>query len=97
MISLIARLTIKEGKEDQAVDLIKGLMVRVAEEEGTLHYTLNRSTKTPGQLIIMERYTSKEALNHHSQTDYFQKFNQEIAGLLASKPAIEVMEEIHSI
>ncbi|MEJ2589160.1 MAG: putative quinol monooxygenase [Deltaproteobacteria bacterium] len=97
MISLIARLTIREGKEDQAIDLIKGLMDHVVKEEGTLYYTLNRSNKTPDQLIIMERYTGKAALDHHSQTDYFQQFNREIAGLLAAKPAIEVMEEIHSI
>ncbi len=97
MISLIARLTIKEGREDDAIDLIKGLMSHVAKEENTLYYTLNQGDKKPGELVIIERYTDKGALGYHSSTDHFKQFNGEIAGLLAAKPVIEVMEEIHSI
>ncbi|MCG6878600.1 MAG: antibiotic biosynthesis monooxygenase [Deltaproteobacteria bacterium] len=97
MISLIARLAIKEGREDEAIDLFKDLMKHVAEEEGTLYYTLNQGKKNPAELVVIERYTDKNALEHHSSTAYFKEFNDKIAGLLAAKPVLEVMEELHSI
>ena len=97
MISVIARLTIKADKVDEAVNLIKGLMENVGQEEGTLLYTLNQDPKKIDELVIVERYTDKSALAHHSSTDYFKRFNSEIGGLLAGKPAVSVMEELHSI
>ncbi len=97
MISLIARLTIKEGSENEAIDLFRELMKHVAEEEGTLYYTLNRGKKNPAELVVIERYRDKSALEHHSDTTHFKAFNGKIAGLLAAKPVLEVMEEIHSI
>jgi quinol monooxygenase YgiN len=97
MISLIARLTIKEGMEDEAINLFKDLMAHVDKEEGTLYYTLNQGKNSPGELVVMERYKDKSALDHHSSTEYFKQFNGKIAGLLAAKPVLEVMEEIHSI
>jgi quinol monooxygenase YgiN len=42
MISVIAKLPIKEDKMDEAVAAIKELVKDVAKEEGTLFYTLNR-------------------------------------------------------
>jgi quinol monooxygenase YgiN len=97
MISLIARITVKEGKEDEAIDLFKDLMKDVAKEEGTLYYTLNQGKKNPSELVVIERYKDKSALEHHSSTDHFKRFSEKIAGLLAAKPGMELMEEIHSI
>jgi len=37
MIGVVAKLAIQEGKIDEAIDLIKELMVSVAEEESQHH------------------------------------------------------------
>lgn len=97
MISVIARLTVKDGKAEDAVALLKELMKAVAEEEGTLSYTLNQDEKRPNEIVIMERYTDHDALAFHGSTDHFKRFNQQIAGLMAAKPVIEVLDEIHTI
>ena len=97
MIGVVAKLAIQEGKIDEAIDLIKELMVSVAEEEGTLSYTMNRDKRNPNTIVIMERYQDKAALEHHSSTPQFKAFFEKIGGLLAGKPEISVMEEIHSV
>ncbi len=97
MLGVIAKLTIKEGKVDEVIDLAKTLMAEVANEKGTLSYTLNRDPSNPNGIIFMERYKDKAALDHHSSTPYFKAFFGKVKGLLAGKPEISVIEEIQSI
>ena len=96
MISVIAKLPIKEGKIDEAVAAIKELAKDVAKEEGTLLYTLNRDSKNPNTLVFMERYTDKDALNAHSVTPHFKVFFAKSGALLSGKPEIVLMEELVS-
>jgi len=97
MISVIAKIPIKEGKFEEAIQAFQELMVQVAKEEGTLSYTLNRAQSNPNTLVIMERYKDKAALDAHSSSPHFKAFLPRSAALMAGKPEITVMEEIHSI
>ncbi len=97
MISLIAKLPIKEGKFEEAVQAFKELMVQVAKEEGTLFYTLNRPQSSPNTLVVMERYRDKAALDAHSSSPFFKSFLPKSAAFVSGKPEITVMDELHSI
>jgi quinol monooxygenase YgiN len=97
MISVIAKLPIKEGKGEEAITAIKELMVQVAREEGTLMYTLNRDQSNPNMLVIMERYKDKAAFDVHSSTPHFKAFFAKSKTFIGGKPEITLMEEIHSI
>jgi quinol monooxygenase YgiN len=97
MISVIAKIPIKEGKVEEAIDAFKELMVPVAKEEGTLSYTLNRAQSNPNTLVVMERYQDKAALDIHSSTPYFKAFFAKSREFIGGKPEITVLEEIHSI
>jgi quinol monooxygenase YgiN len=96
MISIIAKLPIKEDKVEEAVAAIKELMVEVAKEEGTVLYTLNRDAKNPNTLIFMERYKDKAAVDFHSTTPHFKAFFAKGATLMSGRPEIIMMEEIAS-
>ena len=97
MVSLIAKIPVKEGKIDEAIGAFKDLMVHVAKEEGTLMYTVNRAQSDPNTLVIMERYKDKAALDAHSSSAPFKAFFASSRAFIAGKPEITVMEEIHSI
>ncbi|MBU1905082.1 MAG: antibiotic biosynthesis monooxygenase [Proteobacteria bacterium] len=97
MIGVVAKLSIQEGKVDEAINLIKELMAGVAKEEGTLFYTMNRDKSNPNTIVILERYRDKAAFDYHSSTPHFKAFFGKIGGLLAGKPDISIMDEIHSI
>jgi quinol monooxygenase YgiN len=96
MISLIAKLPIKEDKMDEAVAAIRELVTEVAKEEGTMFYTLNRDSKNPNTLVFMERYRDKDALNVHSNTPHFKAFFAKSGAWLSGKPEVLFMEEILS-
>jgi quinol monooxygenase YgiN len=97
MVSVIARLPIKEGKVEEAITAIKELMIDVAREEGTLMYTLNRDQSNPNTLVIMERYKDKAAFDVHSSTPHFKAFFAKSRAFMGGKPEVTLMEEIHSI
>ncbi len=97
MVSVIARIPVKEGKIDEAIGAFKDLMVHVAGEEGTLSYTMNRPQSDPNTLVIMERYKDKAALEAHSSSAHFKAFFAASRPFIGGKPEITVMDEIHSI
>jgi len=96
MVSVIAKLPIKEGKVEEAIAAVKELMVQVAREEGTLLYTLNRDPSNPNTLVIMERYKDKAAFDVHTSTPPFKAFFAKSKAFIGGRPEISVMEEIHS-
>lgn len=97
MIGLIAKLKIKEGKVDEAVQMFQGLVADVRKEEGTLFYTVNRDSADPNTLVVMERYRDKNALNAHSKSPSFLQFAQKVGPLLVGGLEITMLDEIFSI
>ena len=97
MISLIAKIPMKEDKVDEAIEAIKALIKDVATEEGTLSYSLNRDQKDPNTLVFIERYKDNDALKAHSSTAHFKAFSAKVLEFVAGKPEISVMEELAAI
>jgi len=97
MISVIAKIPMKEDKVDEAIAAIKELIKNVANEDGTLSYSLNRDQKNPNTLVFIERYKDNDSLKAHSSTDHFKAFSAKVPGFVAGKPEITVMEELAAI
>ena len=94
MISLVAKMTIQEGKAEEAVEMFKALLKEVATEEGTLLYSLNQNKKDPNTIVILERYKDDAALAAHSSTPHFKAFSAKLGSVLAAKPEITVLNEL---
>ena len=97
MLAVIAKLPIKEGKMDEAIAGFKALMEKVAKEEGTMMYSLNRDPANPNVLVMVERYKDKAALEAHSSSDYFKEFFKTSGAFIGGRPEITRLEEIASI
>ena len=59
---------------DEALKAFGELMPKVASEEGTLMYSLNRDKANPNLLVVVEQYKDKAALEFHSSTAHFKSF-----------------------
>lgn len=97
MITVVAKLTIQEGKMDETIAMAKAMMEKVATEEGTLLYSLNRKPSDTSTLVIVERYKDKDALSAHSATPHFKEFSTKLATVLAGRPEIAVMDELEVV
>lgn len=97
MISVIAKIPMKEDKVEEAIEAVKELIKGVAGEDGTLSYSLNRDQKNPNTLVFIERYKDNDALKAHSATEHFKAFSAKVPQFVAGKPEITVMEELVTI
>ena len=97
MIVVIAVMKAQEGKEHEMESALRDIVPKVASEQGTLAYVLNRAKKDPRTFLMYEKYQDKDALNHHSTTKYFSELFEKIAPLLDGAPSIEIYEELASI
>jgi len=94
MITVIAKLPIKEGKMEEILAEFKVLMAEVAKEEGTVLYSLNSEKAKPNTLVVVEQYKDKDAFNFHSSTPHFKEFFTKSAAFIGENPEIVVMREI---
>jgi quinol monooxygenase YgiN len=94
MITVVAKLPIKEGKMEEVLGELKVLMAEVAKEEGTVLYSLNSEKAKPNTLVLVEQYKDKDAFNFHSSTPHFKEFFTKSAAFIGENPEIVVMKEI---
>ncbi|PKN17800.1 MAG: antibiotic biosynthesis monooxygenase [Deltaproteobacteria bacterium HGW-Deltaproteobacteria-6] len=94
MLTVIAKLPIKEGKMDEALAAFTELIAKVAQEEGTVLYSLNQDKANPNMLVVVEQYKDKAALEFHSSTPYFKAFFAASAAFIGGKPEMSIMKEV---
>ena len=97
MIAVIAKLTVKPEKKEKALETIQTLMKHVAEEEGTVSYSVNMSDQEPDTLVFIEHYRDMDALSAHSESPHFKEFMKQSAEFAAARPEITVYNQIASI
>jgi quinol monooxygenase YgiN len=97
MIAVIATLPVKPEKREAALAAAREMMAGVANEDGTLEYTLNIDEEDPDTLIFIERYRDMTALTAHNATPHFKAFMEKAAEFAAEAPAIRVLTELESI
>ena len=91
---VVAKIKAKSGEEDKMEKAFLDIMPKVAQEEGTLMYTLHRSQKDPTVFLFYEKYTDAQALSVHSSTPYFKELFGILKPLLDGAPEIEMYTEI---
>lgn len=93
MIAVIAKLNVAEGKEAQFEKHMLGLAAQVrANEPGNELYTLCKDAD--GNYLMLELYTTEEALAAHGKTEHFQAAGAGFKGLMGGAPEIQRLEVV---
>ena len=72
MVTIIFRMRIQDGKEDEALAALEKMCAAVDEKEpGTLAYVFHRLLDDANQLVLYESYVDDEALQSHVKTPHF--------------------------
>jgi quinol monooxygenase YgiN len=67
MITLIATIKIKEGKIDDAIELLKEIAPKIKEaESGCIEYLPHTVKGSNNTIIFYEKYKDSEALKKHN-------------------------------
>jgi quinol monooxygenase YgiN len=67
MITIIAKLKVKEGQMDEAINLLKEIVPKIkSAEPGCIEYIPHTVRGEENVILIYEKYQDKEALKIHS-------------------------------
>ena len=91
-IIVIAKSKAKKGFEDQLETAVKAAIPPTHAEPGCIKYALHRSIEDPSQFVLIEKWTSKEALNEHLKTPHIQILFKKLAEIVAESPVIQIFE-----
>ena len=91
---VVAKLKAKAGEESKMEDALRGMVDKVAQEQGTLVYTLHRDKQDPSVFLFYEKYEDDAAFKAHSSTPYFKELFAVLKPLLDGAPEIGMYEEL---
>jgi len=98
---VIAKLKAKSGEAEKMEEALRGMVAsmvaKVAQEPGTLTYTLHRAQQDPCVFLFYEKYKDAAALKVHSATPYFNELFSFLKPLLDGPPEIDMYDELARI
>ena len=99
MNTIIARITIKDGKEDEALEALKKMAEGVeANEPGTLAYVIHRSIDNPSEIVFFELYEDDDASKAHSGGESMKAFQSGFADIFdGSQVKIERLDRVAGV
>src|SRR3979409_553093 len=74
LLSVVAEMIAKPGKEDELKQHLIALVAPTLQEEGCVQYDLHQSTTEPGRFVFYENWTSREMLDRHAKSTHINAF-----------------------
>jgi len=93
-IVCVAQFIAREGKEDELLRALHGLLEPTHKEEGCIRYELNQAIDNPRAIIFVEKFKSKEAFDFHCNTSYLKGFFDQVAPPLMEGVTVTLCKEI---
>jgi len=85
-----AHIKSKPGQEELTKTELTRLVAPTLKEEGCIKYELHTSLNDPTEFLFYEIWTSKEALDKHSQSPHIQAFRAVRGEFLDGSPRVEL-------
>ena len=82
LLTVIAYMRAKPGKEDELRDALKALIEPTSKEQGYVNYDLHESVEDPGVFFFYENWNSAQDLDAHLQAPHLQHFASIMGNLL---------------
>jgi quinol monooxygenase YgiN len=93
-ISVIAKLTSAEGKADDLLTALQGVIDAAAEEDGLEVYSAHAAVDEPGVYYFFELYRDQDAIDVHGKGDRMRTAMRAFGGLLAGRPEVTTMAPV---
>lgn len=95
MITLIAKLTAKPGKEALLYEECRNIVKLVRENEpGNKMYVPHVLEKNPAVVVFVEKYENQEALDIHLNSPYFKALAAKFDELLDGPGDLQILKDL---
>jgi len=93
-VVVVAMFNAADGKAAEAEALVRTIIPPTHAEDGCVTFALHRDLGDPGRLTLIERWTSREALDRHLTADHLQAFRAAAPAVMGGPAEILVMEAL---
>ena len=93
-ISIIAKLTVADGKSDEFESAITGLFEAADEEPGLEVYSCHAAKDEPGVYYFFEVYTDGDAHKSHGRGEAMKPAMAAVGAVLAGRPEIITLSPV---
>ena len=94
MLTVIAKIIAKEGKEEEARIALNALVAPTLIEEGCIDYVLHQSNEDPKVFFFYENWTSKESLENHLANVHIAEFSAKAHDLLSAPAELYFLSKV---
>lgn len=94
LLTVVARIHAREGKEDTLRAELSKLVAPTHAERGCVQYDLHESNSQPGLFLFFENWTSETELELHLQSPHIERLRGLEAELLARPVEITTWTKI---
>ena len=81
-IRVIASITAKPEKENEAKSVLSSLVHPTRQEPGCLHYELLQNDQDSTQFVLIEEWETQAALDAHTTAEHTQKVQSQMESLM---------------
>jgi len=93
-IVVLAKARAKKGSEAALESAVAGVMAPTHAEKGCLKYSFNRSIDDASSFVMIERWTSKAALEEHLASPHIRELFKKLPALLEKPMEISTFHTI---
>ena len=93
-VVVVGSFSARPGKEAEAVEAFKALVEPTHREEGCILYALHQGVDDRRRLAFIERWTSRELLDAHLQSEHVQKALERVEEIFGDSADIAVYESL---
>ena len=94
LLTVVAEMQAKPGKEDELRTVLLSLIEPTRKEEGCVQYNLHEHKSQPGRFVFYENWASEETLAKHSFSDHLKVFRLAAGDLLEAPPSVQPYNRI---
>ncbi|MFN0166342.1 MAG: putative quinol monooxygenase [Bryobacteraceae bacterium] len=94
LLTVVAEIQAKRGKEDDLRQVLLGLIGPTRQEGGCVQYDLHEDNEAPGRFLFYENWQSREHLNQHAESPHLRAFKARFEDLLEGPIRLLLMTRI---
>ena len=94
LITVIAYMRAKAGKEQELRDALLGLVEPTTQEQGFVNYDLHQDVSDPAFFALYENWETLDLHNTHMDTPHLQDFGSRLDDLLDGSLNVHQMRRI---
>lgn len=83
-LTILAKITAQEGKEDLVLESLKTLLGPTRDEAGCLFYDLHTDNDNPGIFVFYEAWETRDHWQAHNGSAHIAAHRERTAGAVAS-------------